>query len=182
MVGASGVLVWGYACMHVRNGFTIEIYTGLCIVYVRDNHDADSEDRRRCQNKSRDRRWNKDKTGDNLRISTRAIYFARWPVDGIGGGQHGIILIGGGQHGIVLIGGGQHGIILIGGGQHGIVLTALRASPFWPIKFSSCSAWGRWCACVYLVRYATHLAAKLCRQRSPVRNKVELSVSWVFTT
>ena len=141
-------------------------------VYVCGAHDADSEDRRRCQNKSRDRRWNKDKTGDNLSISIRAIYFARWPVDGIGGGQHGI----------VLIGGGQHGIVLIGGGQHGIVLTALRASPFCPVKLSSCSAWGIWCACVYLVRYATHLAAKLCRQRSPVRNKVELSVSWVFTT
>jgi len=40
-------------------------------------------------------------TGDDLHISTRAIYFARWPVNGIGGGQH------------------------------GVVSTALRALPFW---------------------------------------------------
>ena len=37
----------------------------------------------------------KDKTtvtGDDLRVSTRAIYFANWHVSRIGGGQHGIVL------------------------------------------------------------------------------------------
>ena len=31
-------------------------------------------------------------TGDNLRISIRAIYFAHYPVDGIGGGQDSVVL------------------------------------------------------------------------------------------
>ena len=30
-------------------------------------------------------------TGDDLRVSTQAIYFARWPVNGIGGGQCGVV-------------------------------------------------------------------------------------------
>ena len=36
----------------------------------------------------------------------------------------------------------------IGGGQHGVI--SLRALPF---RTSMCSAWGTWCACVYLVVY-----------------------------
>ena len=36
----------------------------------------------------------------------------------------------------------------IGRGQHGVVSPALRALPF---RTSMCSAWGTWCACVYLV-------------------------------
>ena len=30
-------------------------------------------------------------TGDDLHISTRVIYFARWPVNGIGGGQDSVV-------------------------------------------------------------------------------------------
>ena len=43
----------------------------------------------------------------------------------------------------------------IGGGQHGIILTALWASPFRPSKLSMCSVWGTWCACMYLVYACT---------------------------
>ena len=74
-----------YVCLSVRNRLTIETFLG------RDAHDAiamvveDSEDRRRRQIKSRElnstnNKRMKDKitvTGDDLRVSTRAIYFAR---------------------------------------------------------------------------------------------------------
>ena len=30
-------------------------------------------------------------TGDDLHFSTQAIYFARWPMNGIGGGQHAVV-------------------------------------------------------------------------------------------
>ena len=42
-------------------------------------------------------------TRNDLRVSTRAIYFPRWPMNGIDGGYD--------------------------GGQHGVISTALRASP-----------------------------------------------------
>ena len=32
-----------------------------------------------------------------------------------------------------------------------VVSTALRASSFHPIELSTCSAWGTWCACLYIV-------------------------------
>ena len=75
--------------MSVRNGFTIEIYTGLCIVYVPFGtcrsgcHRAiikveDSEDRRRRQNESRCMEDDKiTVTRNNLRVTTRVIYFTR---------------------------------------------------------------------------------------------------------
>ena len=61
---------------------------------------------------------------NDLHVSTRVIYLARWPMNGIGRGQH------------------------------GIVSTVLWASPFCPIELSTCSAWGTWCTCVYLVTHA----------------------------
>ena len=78
------------------------IYTGLRIVYVPLLHvtlmmpsgwGRGLEDRRRRQNESRDmhERWQVTVTRNNLHVSTRAINFARWPVNGIGGGQHGIV-------------------------------------------------------------------------------------------
>ena len=60
-------------------------------------------------------------TRSDLCISTRAIYFNRRPVNGVGGGQH-------------------------------ITSTVLWASPFCPIKLSTCLVWGTWCICAYLVR------------------------------
>ena len=85
------------------------------------------EDWRRRHNESRcmedclllNKRMKDDKimvTRNDLSVSTWTIYFTRWPVNGIGGGQH------------------------------SIVLTALWALPFPPIKLSMCSAWGTWCA------------------------------------
>ena len=83
--------------MYVHNGFTIEIYGfmhSLRTFLARHAHDAnvmeveveDSEDRRRRQNKSKDiedgyllNKRIKDKitvTGDDLHVSTQAIYFA----------------------------------------------------------------------------------------------------------
>ena len=58
-------------------------------------------------------------TGDDLQVSIRPIYFARWPVNGIGGGQHGIV-----------------------------------SEPRFELRhfeLSTCSAWGTWCTCIYLV-------------------------------
>ena len=61
-------------------------------------------------------------SSNDLRVNTRPIYFARWPMSGKGGGQHSVVS-----------------------------RTALRVSPFCPIKLSMCSAWGTWCTCIYLV-------------------------------
>ena len=62
----------------------------------------DLEDRSWRQKESRDmedgyllnKRMKDDKitvTGDDTHVSTQAIYFARWPVNGIGRGQHGVV-------------------------------------------------------------------------------------------
>ena len=97
LVGSQSEVV--LVCMSVHNGFTIEIYGfthSLCTFLARATHDAivmeieveNSEDRRRRQNESRDmkdsellnKRMKDDKitvTGDDLPVSTRAIYFTR---------------------------------------------------------------------------------------------------------
>ena len=65
-----------------------------------------------------------DKIGDRdyLRISTWAIYFAHWPVN------------------------------RIGGEQHGVVSTVLQALRFAQLNLPcASSAWGMWCTCAYLV-------------------------------
>ena len=71
-------------------------------------------------------------TGDDFHVSTQAIYFTHWHVNGIGGGQHGII---------------------------SIVLWGL---PFRPIELFTCSAWDTWCTCVYPVIYTVTTYCSLC--------------------
>ena len=110
--------LWLYVYLSVT-GLQLK-YMGLRIVYIPLLHvplmmplrwEIEVEDRRWCQNESRcmeddsllNKRMKDDKimvTRNDLRVTTRVIYFACWPVNGIGGGQH------------------------------GFVLTALRASPF----------------------------------------------------
>ena len=53
MVGASGVLVWGCACLYV----CMYVHLWACDAYdaiAMEVEVEDSEDRRQCQNKSRD--------------------------------------------------------------------------------------------------------------------------------
>ena len=113
-------LVWSCTCMSVHNRFTIEIcgfMHSLRTFVAHATHDAirmeveNSEDRKWCQNKSREMKDSKIMvTEDNLHVSTRAICFACWPMNGIGGGQHDIS-------------------------------TTFHPSPFRPIKLSMSLAW-----------------------------------------
>ena len=63
MAGASGILVWGCACMSVCNRFTVEVYGVYAqfaclsgIISAIDDIDIAMEDDDRLENKSRDRR------------------------------------------------------------------------------------------------------------------------------